>query len=373
MGIGSSRKNVGINVRRIELTGFLWKGQISGTQGEKNMMQSESDNRVEEQTPLISVIIPVYKVEKYLDKCIKSVIGQTYGNMEIILVDDGSPDKCGEMCDQYAGQHAGVTVIHQQNQGLAASRNNAAKQAMGEYITFIDSDDYVTPDYVEYLFGLISRYHADIAVGGYVYQNESGEDATPKEESRTALFSPEEAICHMNYGQGYGCFAWGKMYRTELIRNNPFPEGKIYEDLATMCRIMGNAGSIAYGNKQIYVWIQRQGSIMHSGFSDRQWDGMEAAEQQLAYISERYPSAVSSARYRYTAKAAELIAVCFSSGGDRTVFRRLREYANRYGEEVLRDPNAKRTMKWRIRAVKAGYFPARVCFGLHGYLKRKVF
>lgn len=131
-------------------------------------MNAEYDAR-KPADPLISIIVPVYKVEAYLKKCVDSILAQTYQKYELILVDDGSPDRCGEICDQYARDCAAVRVIHQANQGQAAARNNGVKSSTGELITFIDSDDYVEPDYLEYLLGLLRRYNADIAVGGFCY------------------------------------------------------------------------------------------------------------------------------------------------------------------------------------------------------------
>ena len=114
----------------------------------------------------VSIIVPVYKVEKYLSKCLNSIVAQTYKNIEVILVDDGSPDNCGKICDEYANKYSFIKVIHQSNQGQAAARNNAAKLVSGEFITFIDSDDFVEEDYIEYLVYLQTKYDADMSVGG---------------------------------------------------------------------------------------------------------------------------------------------------------------------------------------------------------------
>ena len=123
-------------------------------------------------TPKISVIVPVYKVEAYLRRCVDSVLAQTFKDFELILVDDGSPDKCGEICEEYASSHPFISVIHQKNQGLSAARNNAVPMSRGEFITFVDSDDVITPDYLEYLYGLSESHHADVSVGGFIYQYE---------------------------------------------------------------------------------------------------------------------------------------------------------------------------------------------------------
>ena len=315
--------------------------------------------------PHVSIIVPVYKVEKYLQKCLDSIAAQTYKNLELILVDDGSPDRCGEMCDSFEKTNSYTKVIHQKNQGLSAARNSGIDCAAGEYLMFVDSDDYITEDCVAYLLGLIQKYDADIAVSGLRYINEGKQLPESNGISIDECLTPEEAIARMCYGKGFGCYGPGKLYKAELFHNYRFPVGKLYEDLATTYKVIGDALRVAYGNKIVYYWIQRSGSIMHSQFDRRHFDGMEAAEGLIDYVTERYPGALPAARFRYTAKAIELMAVCFSSGGDRKVFRELKQYVNRYEQEVMRDTNARRSMKLRIIGIKLGYWPARAIFAVH--------
>ena len=320
--------------------------------------------------PLISIIVPVYKVEKYLERCLDSIITQTYPNLEVLLVDDGSPDKCGEICEKYAEKYSNFQVIHQNNQGLAAARNNAVPRSHGDYITFIDSDDFVTSDYVEYLFELIEKYHSDISVGGSVYQYDNKEINYPANETISEFYSVEEALIRMNCGKNFSVTAWGKLYKRELVEENPYPIGKLYEDVATTYKIVASSSGVAFGNKQVYYWIQRPNSIMHSAFDVRQFDGIEAAEKQLIYIQEKYPSAISAAEYRYTAKTIELMAVYFYSGGDKSIYRRIKHCMNKYSYKVCKDSNAKVSMRIRILAVKIGYYPAKIVFYLHDKSKK---
>lgn len=322
-----------------------------------------------EYEPLVSVIVPVYKVEKYLKKCIDSILAQTYTNYELILVDDGSPDHCGQICDEYAEKYEFVTVIHQDNQGLSGARNSAVPKSKGEYITFVDSDDFITEDCISYLVGLARAFNADISVGSHIYQYEGKELKQPREESERDFFSPEEALIRMNYAQGVGLTAWGKLYRRELVEANPYPVGKYYEDLATTYKIVGASNGVAYGNKQIYYWLQRSNSIMHSGFNERQLAGIDATRNQLDYIQKNYPAAEAAAKYRYTAKAVELTDILFSSGGDIKIFRKLKGFMDEYADEVLKDNDAKQSIKIRIRAMKLGYYPAKLAFALHKMLK----
>lgn len=329
----------------------------------------DAQNNITE-NPLVSIIVPVYKVEKYLKRCIDTILAQTYQNFELILVDDGSPDNCGAICDEYAKKDSRIRVIHQANQGQAAARNHAARTAKGEFIAFVDSDDYVEPDCLEYLVGLQKKYGTDMAIGraGYVYEGTSPamRPSDDKDESMDAC----KALIRMNYNQGCGATPWAKLYKNELILNHPFPEGQIYEDLAVLYQIVGDCGSVAIGNRKIYYWVQRAGSTMRMEFDERQMAGMDAAAAQIEYVKTRYPQALSSALYRHTAKAVELIAVCFNSGGSKDVFLRLRKLMNQHANEVLRDKQAKTTMKLRIIAVKLGYYPAKIVFHMHENAKR---
>lgn len=329
-----------------------------------------------EENPLVSIIVPMYKVENYLPRCLNSIASQTYDNIEVILVDDGSPDRCGKISDAFAKEHSYARVIHQANRGQASARNNAAGTASGDFIVFIDSDDFVEPDCIEYLVSLQRKYQADVAIGRFRYIYEGHEPAVPrndKNEDKVIKMNAEEAIIRMNYNRGFGAMPWAKLYRKELILAHPFPEGQIYEDLATLYKILGDCDTVVLGNRKIYYWVQRTGSTMRMKFDERQMAAMDAVTAQIRYLKTRYPGALPSGKYRYTAKAAELIAVCFNSGGDREVFRRLRNLMKRYAGEVLKDTHAKATMKARILAVRLGYLPARIVYAMHEGTKRRVF
>ena len=188
------------------------------------MIDAQKTNSTE---PLVSIIVPVYKVEKYLDRCVQSIVSQTYKNIEVFLVDDGSPDNCGKMCDEYAEKYPYIHVIHQENQGPSAARNNAVPHTNGAYITFIDSDDYVTSDYLEYLVSLQQKFNADVAIGGHKYLYENSKLKNKQVEDVTVCLTSAEALSRMNYGKGFSVFAWGKLYKRELIERHPYPGGGI--------------------------------------------------------------------------------------------------------------------------------------------------
>ena len=320
----------------------------------------------------VSIVVPVYKVESYLRRCLDSIVSQTYKNIEVILVDDESPDNCGQICEEYASKYPYITVLHQKNQGLSGARNSGAKIATGDYVTFIDSDDFVTNDYVEYLMDLIERYDADVSVATFVYQYDNKSILRRKNDYYSECVLPVEAIKRMNYGQGVGLTAWAKMYKKELAFRYPYPVGRLYEDVATTYKIISDCKRVAVSNKQIYYWIQRVDSIMHSKFSEKQYDGLLSASEQLEFVKKRFPEAVGAAEYRYAAKCVELLAVSFLSGESHREFKRLRGYAAPFIRDVCHDPNAKRSIRLRLLSMRMGYFPAKFAFWVHEKAKQRL-
>ncbi len=210
-----------------------------------------------------------------------------------------------------------------------------------------------------------------MAIGGFQYIYEGHEPAPREKEEVSVRMNAEEAIIRMNYNRGFGATPWAKLYKKQLILSHPFPEGQIYEDLAVLYQILGDCDTVVYGSRRIYYWVQRVGSTMRMEFDERQMAAMKAASEQIEYLERRYPGALPSGKYRHTAKAVELIAVCFQSGGDRDVFRRLKTMMKRYAGEVMKDPFAKFTMKMRIAAIRLGYFPAKIMMTLHEKAKRR--
>ena len=214
----------------------------------------------------ISVIIPIYKVEPYLRQCLDSVIGQTYQNLEIICVDDGSPDRCGEICEEYAQKDTRIRVIHRENGGLSAARNTGIEASTGQYICFVDSDDFVTETFVEYLYGLIKKYDAEIAVCPlFRLVSEQKENSMP--DGFEGGMSPEEALSYIFLHAEYvGVFAWNKIYHRNLFSSIRYPEGKYYEDSGTTYRLFLASNWIAIGKEPKYYYrIARAGQITSSG------------------------------------------------------------------------------------------------------------
>jgi len=228
---------------------------------------------------LISVIVPVFKVEKYLKKCVDSIINQTYKNLEIILVDDGSPDGSPQMCDEYMNIDSRIKVIHKKNGGLSSARNAGLRVANGEYIGFVDSDDYIAPNMYEKLFNCIIETHSDLVIGNYKFVDEAGLPIQQQTESpiKDELLTGYEALEKLNEdGWWYFITAWNKIYRKSIFDEIKFPEGKLHEDVFVAHEIFTRCEKIVTMQEILYLYVQRQGSIMSGVKSIKHLDEAEA-------------------------------------------------------------------------------------------------
>ncbi len=310
-------------------------------------------------TPKISVIVPVYKVETYLPACLESISIQTFRDFELILVDDGSPDTCGAMCDAYAANHPNTRVLHQTNAGLSEARNNGTKIAQGEYVTFIDSDDYVAPDYLEYLLHLAEKYGTDVSCGEKKTFTDGQSPTLFTGAEHDRIIPAGQALADICYGK-LPIYAWGKLYKLKLAQKHPYPAGQLYEDTATTYKLVGDAGHMAYGNRVIYYWRQRSGSITHSAINERHFYGITAAKEQLTYMEQHYPSAVPAARARCAMKIIDLSYRLVMGKMDRPLFERIRAEIKPLLPQLKADPKAGRSLKIRSTALCWGYLPYRI-------------
>ena len=238
---------------------------------------------------LISVIVPVYKVENYLARCVDSIIAQSYDNLEIILVDDGSPDNCGKICDGYALNDDRIRVIHKENGGLSDARNRGTEIACGEYITFVDSDDYIAPNFIEYLYDLLTKNNTDISCCCMVKtDNDSAEFDLDSTLLKYQVMSGKEC-CHALLGDLYLTLvtAWGKLYKAEIVKKHLFPIGKKHEDEATTCKYYYEAEKVAIGNARLYAYYQNMMSIMHTLGDGVNHDAIWANEHRARFFEEK--------------------------------------------------------------------------------------
>lgn len=228
---------------------------------------------------LISVIIPVYNVERYLNQCIDSVVSQTYHNLEIILVDDGSSDNSGEICDKYAAKDNRIVVIHKTNGGLSDARNAGIKIAKGKYIGFVDSDDWIDSEMYDQLMTSISNSNSDIAICG-LYREYLNKTAY-NEILDCGSFSSQVALGKLIDNTDIHDHACTKLFKTELWNNIEFPVGKYYEDILTTYKLFAKAKKVSAIKNCLYHYRQRQGSIVRNGFNDTRFAYINAVESLL--------------------------------------------------------------------------------------------
>lgn len=323
--------------------------------------------------PLISVIVPIYNVEKYLPKCIDSLVGQSYPNLEIVLVDDESPDRCGEICDEYAKSNKNIKVLHQKNQGVSAARNNGVKISTGEYISFVDPDDYVTREYIDVLYSALIQYDADMSAAGiFQVTNEKVSPSEHQEKIYSVLLTKEKMIFKMYHYEGTNDACWGKLYKRSIIEANPFPVGKIYEDLITVGKIVSECDKIVYSSKCIYYYVKRENSILSSKLTQKHVDdGIEAAKQLIVLIQEKMPSEVPTAIYKFCSKIYNYMPrMLGGSGFERQTYKRLQMEITPYIIPLLKDRTVSTSFKMKCVLLKSVNYTV-YCSILKTVYKRK--
>lgn len=241
-------------------------------------------------TAKISVIVPVYKVEPYLDKCVSSIANQTYTNLEIILVDDGSPDNCPAMCNAWTKKDSRIRVMHKPNGGLSDARNAGMAVATGELMTFVDSDDWIASDMYEHLYQRLEEDSSDIAACGVQMVWESKTPSRMLTRDGNCILNQEEAMQSIIEESWLKQPVWYKLYKTKLIRDILFPVGKYHEDVFWSYQAVGRAQRVSVSDHIGYYYLQRGGSIMGEGYSLKRLDAVEAKVQRCAYIQGCFPA-----------------------------------------------------------------------------------
>ncbi|MBS6396810.1 MAG: glycosyltransferase [Clostridiales bacterium] len=237
--------------------------------------------------PLISIIVPIYKVEAYLERCVESLRCQTYEELEIILVDDGSPDGCPAICDAYAGKDRRIRVIHQKNAGLSGARNAGIDAAKGEYLAFVDSDDYVAPDFIRALYELVRQSGCEIGQCRFSYVQ--GEPLSGEEKDAWRIYRGE-SLMEQLYGPEeeatYFVVAWNKLYHRDLFREIRYPVGRIHEDEATTYRLFHESRKLAFLDRALYGYFTENTGSITAGFSGKRLQWLEAHEERIRFFRE---------------------------------------------------------------------------------------
>lgn len=235
--------------------------------------------------PVISIIIPVYNVEKYIRRCLNSVLAQTYKDYEIILVDDGSSDKSSVICDEYAEIESNIQVIHKDNQGPSHTRNVGIENAKGQYVYFLDSDDYIIPECIEILYKNLTDKRADISCGSFGFFDDYNSIPNDRSANDISDYSGRDACLRLLYGKQFNTSSCNLLLKKEIAIQNLFPVRKYHEDEMTTFRYFLAASKVVITNQPTYYYYQREGSIMHC-FGQPVYDELFAADYYVDYCKE---------------------------------------------------------------------------------------
>lgn len=239
--------------------------------------------------PVVSVVVPIYNVEQYLERCLDSLLNQSYQNFEIVLVDDGSTDSSPGICDRYTNQKNKVITYHISNGGLGAARNYGVKMAKADLIAFVDSDDFVESRYLEDMVSLYEKYRADLVITRIVRELENGKRIQRSKKYDDYLLNQKEAFFAVYSGKYVGWEAYGKLYKKELLLSNPFPSG-YYEDFACIYKIIGDCKRVVIGNcENNYHYITREKSILTGKFNKKHLHVFDVCDELRKYILDNYP------------------------------------------------------------------------------------
>ena len=257
---------------------------------------------------LISIIVPVYKVEQYIDKCVQSLVNQTYKELEIILVDDGSPDLCPEICDKWAKRDSRIKVVHKNNEGAGKARNVGIKQATGDFIAFVDGDDYVSPNLYRYLRNLMSENNdVDIVECDYIMTFNDNAVFEQLEDKECIKYSSEQAMKEHVADKVFKQVIWNKLYRRNVLRCIFFPEGKMIDDEFWTYQVIAQARRLIHLNCKLYAYRQQEYSVMHEKYSEKRLQAIESKICRLQYIENNMPEIAPDAR-------VNLLFSCFYQG-----------------------------------------------------------
>lgn len=294
-------------------------------------------------TPLISIIIPVFNTAPFLDACIDSALGQTYTHTEILLVNDGSTDESPHICRRRMAEDDRIRVIDKENGGLSDARNAGMDAARGQYLTFLDGDDYLEPDALSYLYNLLQNAQAQISICNLKKVDENGSPAgNPEPEKEVVLsMSAEQAMETLFYQTYFTTSACGKLYESALLQKLRFPKGKLHEDMDFVYRAFDLADKVSFGNLSKYCYVQRGGSIVHTAFRPEKMDYIDITEEMLDYVSARRPALYKAAVSRCFSANFQVLMDLKDRRRHEGVYRILSGNIRRYRRTVLTDRRAR--------------------------------
>ena len=304
----------------------------------------ENDRRIRDGGETISVIVPVFNAGEHLEESVESLLAQTWTDLEILLIDDGSTDGSGDVCDTLAAKDGRIRVIHKENTGVSDVRNLGISLSKGRFIAFADADDVVSEKYIEHLAGILEKEDADISITLPIKFQE-GTDVSFKEdfdEEKTVVHSSESAIRDMLYRYEIPIYPWGKLYRKELFDKVRYPAGEIYEDLSTEYKLFDQAGRIAVNPVRDYGYRQWPKSLTHAAFPEQKMIQIPICADMVRFVRKAYPGIEAAAVSKTFVTVLNLYQE-IPGGKDYAGHRRkCVKILKRYRLEVLRDKNNKK-------------------------------
>ena len=293
--------------------------------------------------PLISVIVPVYNVEKYLGQCLEDIVNQTYNNIEIIVVDDGATDSSGKLCDQWQHKDSRIVVYHKENGGLSDARNYGLKFAKGEWVTFVDSDDRVAENFIEKLYENALKYKAEISICDplHIFDDKMKFDY----DEKIKIFSADEAIEEMWYQKSFLVSAWGKLYKRKFFEKVLFKKGIIFEDVEIMHKIFEQADKIVYSTTKLYGYVHREGSITTQKFSVKDCGILDICEELLKYTANKSQNLKDAAKAYYVVGCFRIYLNAPIQDEYKKYINKAKDGLNKYGKDVLKSSSVRKKTK----------------------------
>lgn len=320
---------------------------------------------------LISVIVPVYCAGMYLRNCVDSILSQTHQSFELILIDDGSTDDSGAICDAYVQADDRVRVFHQQNAGVSAARNRGLDEARGAYIAFVDSDDWVEPDYLSYLLQLLFEHHVSVsACNHFVFARQRDHAKYPVENSSCVL-PPHESMEQLLYHQPPDASPWGKLYRKELFERLRYPQDMIFEDTYLIADLIAAAGDLAYGSVPNYHYRFHEHTLSKGALPQKSWQYLLAVDHMIETVQGSYPDLAAGCTRRRVHAALSIRRLLVHAGdsakGD---IARCTDIIRAGAKTVLRDKRAPRRDKAAILLALSGRVVFDTFWDIYGKIRR---
>lgn len=308
-----------------------------------------------ESKKVVSIVIPIYNVEEYLRICLDSILKQTYDALEVLMVDDGSKDASGQICDEYQSKDSRFVAIHKENGGAADARNVALDRCTGDYVTFVDGDDYVAPDFVERLVNLVEQYDSDIAICGWNNVSETKVEPFCKNSGAIKEFDTKQALEALLYQEDFDTAMWPKLYKTSLFEGIRFPKGNLYEDIAIIYEVFLKASKVTYEDYAGYFYLLRESGTTLMKFRKNKMDLIDVVETMERVLCGKYPDLEKAAASRVVRANFHIYMQIPQSQEYAAERKRIEENIRTRREVVLKDARTKRGTKVALLLTMLGF------------------